>query len=203
LNLKTNLLANVNAMNESLSNCRRGECLHGESRRHPEKDVNIVSTYIAKRTHFILRDGRSDGAKSSLTPSGRLRLPAVTGGKFPLMAGVVLPNHRSARTTSSMASFHSLSAPAALPHQARHIITSRNPFLPGFRKDSQERSAGTDGSSGQSFDHHARHFVFRSGKSFTGISLNGREALIHWPTSVGRTSVDVGKLLPAWCLTRH
>ena len=155
------------------------------------------------RTHFILRDGRSDGAKSSLPPSGRLRLPAVTGGKFPLTAGVVLPNHRSARTTSPMASFHSLSAPAALPHQARHTIMSRNPFLPGFRKDSQERSAGTGASSGQSFDHHARHFVFRSGKSFTGISLNGREALIHWPTSAGRMSVEVGKLLPAWCLTRH
>jgi hypothetical protein len=150
------------------------------------------------RTYFILRDGRSDGAESCLPPSDCLRLRAVRG-KFPFTAGVaLLPNHRSARSTSVTASFHSLSAPAVLPHQARHTITSRNPFLPGFHKDSQDRSGDTGASSGQSFNHHARHFIFRRGKSFTGISFNGREALIHWPTSV-----DVGKLLPAWCLTRH
>jgi hypothetical protein len=126
----------------------------------------------------------------------------VTGGKFPLTEGVVFSsNHRSARMTSSTASLHSLPAPAALPHQVRHTITSRNPFLPDFRRDAQERSAGaTDASSGQSFDHHARHFILRHGKSFTGISFHGREALIHSPISVGRTSVKGGKLLPVWCI---
>ena len=38
----------VESKDESLSKCQRGEYLRGELRRHPEKDVNIVSTYIAK-----------------------------------------------------------------------------------------------------------------------------------------------------------
>ena len=44
----------VESKDESLSKCQRGEYLRGESRRHPEKDVNIVSTYIAKRTELTL-----------------------------------------------------------------------------------------------------------------------------------------------------
>jgi hypothetical protein len=44
----------VESKDESLSKCQRGEYLRGESRRHPEKEVNIVSTYIAKRTELTL-----------------------------------------------------------------------------------------------------------------------------------------------------
>ena len=44
----------VESKDESVSKCQCGEYLHGESRWHPEKDVNIVLTYIAKQTELTL-----------------------------------------------------------------------------------------------------------------------------------------------------
>ena len=128
---------------------------------------------------------------SSLPSRLRFRLFLTTtscAGSFP----PATRRFRRASTTWRTTSLHSSSALAALPHHARDTIKRRNPFLPGFRRDSPAASAGN------SFAHHARHFIFRATRSLTGISFHGRDALIHSPTSTGRTSVIAGKLPPVF-----